>query len=234
LLPVEIKNRIAEFLPFKDRESESEFIKRTKIPKPVPLESYKHILSTFTNFFNYTDCHAVFCPNKNNIAVLELLQGELNATPRLTILNPKKKRPMHTQDLEMSRFNLCKLIALSSCGHIFANIQKIFNKNSDEIENVLIIKNIKIQKTERLVIPDSFFHMSSVSFNKQGTHVIVHDTDTIEQTTWADNSSEIEERQAYRHLIFPLAPDIQNADANGKLLEKTLSEYFRQHYICKQ
>lgn len=230
LLPCEVKNLITKYLTFDDRESEEEFITRTKIPKNVPLDHYDHLLCSFP--FGSREHKSVFCPNETHIAVLESLH--CTATKKrnsLTIFNVKTK---NIKDIRLIRSTASMQIALSRFGTMLAYINVMANLplpfNDDMHYNYTIVtENINTTKEiKEFLIPKSFHHESLIAFNKQGDRIIVHGTDS-RKLNGSETKEDLKNNSSMHHLIFPLKSKPQD----GKDLEKTLEEYFRQRLVCK-
>lgn len=237
-LPHELLNRIAKFLPFNDRESKKEFIARTRIPKKVPREYYQRvpIPAEFCILRKLHTHSAVFSADETKIALFMLFYhaNETRNSRLLTIFDLKTKQVLlHDENLSPTA---SKHIALSRSGNMFANIQSTFDVNARHIDdkgcssNMLVIKNNITRETQEFVIRNPFYNISSVGFNKQDTHVIVHDID-YNKLDKSDGVNNFTRKGPLHHLIFPLQSNESNIQ-NPKWHEKTLEEYFRQCRVC--
>jgi hypothetical protein len=239
LLPHELLNYIAEFLPFNDRESEEEFIARTRIPKKVPREYYQYVpVPTEFCIFKKLHTHSVvFSADETKIALYMLFYhaNETQSSRLLTIFDLKTKQVLlHDEDLPSTA---SKHIALSRSGDMFAYIQSTLDVNAKCVDDkgcsstVLVIKNNSTKATQQFVIRDSFYNISSVDFNKQETHMIVHGIDYNKLDTAAPGKLSMKE--PLHHLIFPLQSKESNMQ-NTNTHKNTLEEYFRRCRVCNK
>lgn len=225
-MPIEILNHIAIFLTFDDIETENEFIERTKALTTQNDIPNKYLtLLPIPNPKQQKKLQAVRCPNNKIIALLQSFP-EQEANTTLTVIDKKNNKILYTQFIGL---NFCFNIAISHNGTMIATalLNALVNKNAqnnqfETFEEIVVIKNIISKKEEAFDIPYTFssrLERPALAFNKQGTHIILHGTDS---TQLKNNSSD-------HHMIIPLTinPSIDNDN------KKTLEKYFAQKMICK-
>jgi hypothetical protein len=164
LLPVDVCNRIAYFLPW---ESKEDFIKRTKEIEALPA-SWVHSLPIKKNDCTWQEPLRVLSPDKNKMATIELFHHD-GAKATLTIINSNQEKIYDG----FIPYELYQQIALSQSGDMLATFQK--KKVTDYYKNVLTIQKIiegRLEEIKNIVLPDGFDSMA-LAFNTQDTHLIV-------------------------------------------------------------
>jgi hypothetical protein len=240
-LPVEITNRIADQLLFKDFETEKEFIERTqKIRiKKVPKCYLNHLPGTYKF---YTD--VAYCPNNKIIA---LFDGEYITSNGNHLLPPTESVSIFIIDREKNTLLSKKDIyargifgtAISRDGNLVGFIDITYdsskNKNHPKFWQYMVtIHNMTTRKSKDHIIPHYFepcdvkYQHPILAFNKQGTHFIVHGNylDRLEDLS----RDEIEQNPMRHYRIIPLTVNTPDANVDYK---KTLAQYFAQRGICK-
>ena len=242
ILPLDIQDLIASFLPFHDTESEQEFIERTKTKKGVPKE-YEMYCPLAKMMSISTVPISTFCPNNKTVAIFYLYQSHKNfkASSTLIFVDRHTNKKIYKSHPDK---NHIAYIAISRNATIFATIHQeedysnYFTETMD-YKNILSIKNINSQKEEIPVIPENFSILGkttypTIAFNKQGTHIILRGHD-FDQSFYDDEhvstnpSSTKDMKKTVHHIIFPLTTTLdQNSDNT-----KTLAKYFKQRAVCK-
>jgi hypothetical protein len=230
-LPDDIKRYIA-LLAF-EQESEEEFVKRTRIQKQVPPIYYEHLLTSNVGG-EESLCNAVYCPYKINIALLKLLRS--NDGPTITIIDAANNKLVHSEKLDQWPSHAA--VAISGGATLFATTRETtfgyrhgLNRRA---VSVLEVKNISTQKIQEFEIPIDFPTIHWISFNKQGTQVIMDalvDAEIfINQKTKGDlyPSSFIKIKPTSPYKVFDLKTDEQDKRRSVKSLE----EHLRQQLIC--
>jgi hypothetical protein len=209
-MPLDILNNIASLL----YESEDEFIIRTKENHTINAVS-KGVLSAS-------------CPDKISFITLGSSDNKLFVNPKLII---RKNDVVYEGQLDTSGY---RCIALSRGGsmigmfynkqifhacfeHIsykyFLEIQKIDLKKNKEDKGIII-------QGEKYALCPNTNALTSIDFNKQGTHLIVHGknmlTQESEHTIFSLKNSDLDKPQAIIH------------DTNK------LQTYFREKLVCKK
>lgn len=243
-LPIEIRDHIAQFLPFKDRETEQELIERTAIPQEID-DSYFDSYCALERSQNFSASHGVraaFCLNRSKIAFIELLCGRsridptLRVHPKLTVARCKKEdgkiclEVIHREDLQDQKKLEGMRIALSPCGNLIARVNRRQWAGDGQTvleHDVVAIKNITtgVWAERSLGGYGDTFEATSLDFNKQGTQIIVHgklfhkqkDTPMVSTGYW----------------IFPVFL-VELKEKREAKRKKTFDEYLRQHYVCKK
>jgi hypothetical protein len=229
-LPIDVMNRIAQLLPFNDRETEAKFIERTScISKAVPCQYYEHLLAPLAELSSKQRGIGVgFCPDKTKFVFVQLLwtiEPEL-----LTIFDIKQGRKTHGQYI---CGRTTPLIALSQCGQMFAIIKMEVgfseHHGCQSFKPVLFLENTVTKKTEEFSIPDRLLQVTSVGFNKQGTHIIVYGLDG-NKVRFSPRRNDFTGKLTH-HFIFPLESDAKIIEEKS---EKKLDDYFKRRPICKK
>lgn len=225
-VPIDILNYIASFLIFNDNETEHEFIERTyAITKPILPKKYFSYLPENKNCFLSEIVCSQYCPNNKMLIVLQRFEDYGYNASTLTVINTKNDTIVYEQK---ENLNNCSHATVSRDGALIALLNKLKSKTkkendfTDYYQEVLTIKNINEKKEEIIIIPQAFLLPSdqpSFAFNKQGTHIIIHDL----------NAKQSKNNVLSRHMIFPITINTLSDDHNKKTLEK----YFEQKGICK-
>jgi len=223
-LPDEICNSIANYLSFDDFETEEEFIERTKlfINKPLP-ENYYQLIDPNSSYFHtlrgeYQSRGFLFalCPNDAKFASLELRHGN-NHTPKLSIADVKTKKFLISCNISQGFY---ERIAISRDTNLLATISAI-TVSSEFLAHKLTIQKINSPNEEQIIELDPLFRRANsghaIAFNKQGTHVIIHGSDT-ERVLYPD---------FLQHIITPVSLKISKTSP----VKKTLKHYFFQQGI---
>ncbi len=237
-LPNDIKRLIAELLPFRDRETEQEFIERTQQQGKVPDELFKK----FLKYPQYTNL-VQFCPNRNKIVLIEYSDWD-EKVERLAIINPFGEEIIFDQAKKNDSFYIKdyaekvskglikrKKIALSADGFSIAGMvtkKKPLPDDGTErigfvMSNFLMIYNTATQKQRKITLNDS---SESIDFNKQGTHIIVHG-----EKRWSEFNAAECSATCHRKKIYTMYPIDENKPQF--VCEKNLEDYLSQYGICK-
>jgi len=219
LLPVEVCNRIAYFLPW---ESKEDFIKRTKEIEALPA-SWIHSLPIKKNDCAWHEPFRVLSPDKSKIAILELFHQD-EAKPTLTIIKSNRETIYNGFIV----YELYQQIALSQSGDMLATVQK--QKVIDYYRNVLTIQKItknRLEEIKNIVLPDGF-DSSALAFNKQDTHLVVRGIACGEEKEPRKSSYKMfrldsKENPIDSHCV------VSALDENN-----LLQNYLRRRMVCKQ
>ena len=225
-LPDDIKRYIAH-LAF-EWESEKEFVERTRIQEQVPPIYYEHLLTSNVGG-EESLCNAVYCPYKINIALLKLLRS--NDGPTITIIDAANNKLVHSEKLDQWPSHTA--VAISGGATLFATTRETtfgyrhgLNRRA---VSVLEVKNISTQKIQEFEILASFPETNLISFNKQGTQIIVH---ALVDCTFIPDFIKIHPTSPYK--VFDLNAEVQGRKINERLLSKrSLEEHLRHQLICK-
>lgn len=234
MLPFDIQNFIATFLPFNDSEEEQQFIERTAHKKKAIPEKCSDHIPSFTLGTGLKTVSA-YCPHNKTIALLIKLYNEVKATGTLMFIDRYNNQKIC--DIPLN-YNHISTIAISRNRDMFAIIHEIEQCRSNAIEimqykSILLVKNINTHKEEIYDIPSNFAITNTpdhpkIDFNKQGTHIILrgygreYDNPYYMPIPAAECPA--------HHIIFPLTVNTPNQNAKNKTLEK----YFRQQGVCKE
>lgn len=227
-LPDEIKRYIA-FLAF-EWELEKEFVERTRIQEQVPCMYYENLLTSKEASYN-----AVYCPHKINIALLELLPGD-SRQATITIIDSANNTLVHSEKLNQLTSHAA--VAVSQHAALFATIRRttlgyreLTSKNNVA---VLEVKNISTQKIQEFDIHALFPRINLISFNKQGTQIIVHTV--VEATCIKGKITESNPVPSRFTKINPTSPykvfDLKTEVQDGITSVRPLEYYLRQQLIC--
>ncbi len=254
LLPAELWNYIAQFLPWEEQE---EFIGRTTIEKDeeFPKEHYAYFSDDI--HLKKGVIHGVFSPDKHKVALCDWLVHmcyvpDCTSCRASTLIIVDLQQPEEDKVIHVGHFDnghRCA-IGLSLTGTMFAMIKKNKDKEEDCIgsywdrQDVLMIHKI-IEKSDaykmsedsmesRLVkvvenytckVPDDFT-VARLMFNKQGTHIIAYGQDYRCEPT----------RENY--LLFHLKNLDKEVIIEEKKEEKkdknVLLDYFRHYCVCNK
>jgi len=244
VLPHETRDYIASFLPFDDYETEEEFINRTKALKIkyIPEEYFEHL----PHSQHHSNIYSAYCPNNHLCALLQqngqfvlgIGTGDRRQEPPvLAIINQKNNTLLKIINLD-KRKSFFK-IAISRDGNLLGTIHKErdYNKTAGrDFKNILTITNFAATKTETHDIPP-FFELTNrhptITFNKQGTHIIIHGDDAEQYDDLIDYGDPCNAKFANpipHHKIISLTVNTPDLDVNNK---KTLAKYFAQQGVCK-
>ncbi len=179
LLPKEVRNYLAQFIEFPDRETEPEFVRRTQQRETVSSDLYTPFRYTrlIIDFPGNDTVHVQYSPNKEKIILLEKLYDI--HTSRIRIIDYKNSDIKEQVVLtEFSKTIGPAIAALSSSGTRYATIQSrwvpvpnIFLP--DRTKKVLVINNIITGQSQEFDFP-FFKEIKSIDFNKQETQVTIH------------------------------------------------------------
>jgi hypothetical protein len=231
LLPSDVLDFIAHFLPFNDTESEQEFIERTKTKKEVPQKCVEHLPKFECGYGLRTI--SVYCPYNKFIALQFEQYSEIHKSSTLIIINGDNNQAVYTTEIKQYTSS----IALSH-KEMFAIIYSEKDLSRGQFtevihyKDVLSIKNIKSQKEESHTIPENFsitnnnVKYPTIAFNKQGTQIILRGYDQMQAS-----SNPLDSQNNVHYKIFPITINTPNQNADNK---KTLEKYFKQQGICKE
>jgi hypothetical protein len=229
LIPLEVHTLIASFLSFDDRETEVEFVERTRIVEDVPIMVYHPYLQGVWQQVNNLEFQPVqhvradstltrYCPNERKFILFEWF----TCPPKflITIVDKHKKRILHAEQLKKHAY----AIALSRNAHMFATRQD----TSDLYQTMLVVKDIASQNTQLFTIYECTCHEpTNIAFNKQSTQIIAHHK-RHGIPSIRGNKCIVSDAEPY--TIFQLA-----SPEEIKLKEqKTLSSYFENKLVCKK
>jgi len=220
-LPLDIQDLIGQYL-MSDYEKEEEFIKRTM------QEDYMVQMFRLDDmlFYNCT----MHCPDKTKMATITFNQ-ELKQDLNIIIVDTVEKEEItvpYGKDYPLC-FALSQKSAFcaATINRKYNSIPKDWDKYVTDVTfirngsknyffNILEIANLTTNHSREFVI--SFDQLTSVAFNKQGTHLIVH--------------GEKQRPSAKTYQIFPLKVAVKDAPKND--IDKGLLQYyFMEKFVCK-
>ena len=235
LLPREIHDYITSYLTFNDRESDDEFIARTRAsgtitPEHLTLlkqhESDSELpgIETERSSPGTIRTYSVDC---SKIISLEKLAD----APKVTIFDIQNKTTQQSVQLaQPSKKNIhnLTLIALSRTGKYCAQWQVHERYNhwrTPYQESRLIIKNVLSGKVEfiRYLIAEKHKDLVCMGFNKQETKIIVH---AKENSLW---EHAVAQWKMSSYYIFSLTSSEEHEEKS----KKTFEIYLRQIGCCK-
>jgi hypothetical protein len=223
-IPIEILNQIASYLTFTDRETEIEFIERTEKMEAHKLEDKQLSLLPMQNPSEQEVLYSSCCPDNKIIAILQCFNNSLQGSS-LTLINKVNNTVLYAEHLGLKT---CSNVTASRNGSMiaFAAISVNNSNYSSDfakcLKEELIVKNINLNEEMFFNIPYTFIlrqENPAIAFNKQGTHIIIHGSD----------SEKLKTDLSLHHIIFPLTTTATSDDIN----KKTLAKYFMQRRICK-
>ncbi len=216
-IPIDILDRIAQFLPFHDVETDEEFIERTQaltIRKAIPEICY----------FPY-EIQSIACSPDNAIYALS---GNCNGTYDVghdIVQYPKEPNDnflmINRKTNKKQQYGIGKnhhKLAISSDEKLVAIIRTSYNMYP--INGFVKEECLKVTHSESAKIRSDYHDITSyelrdnhpaIAFNKQGTKIIVH-------TAHA------------QHIIFSVPSNQENQNTDNK---KTFAKYCAQRGICK-
>lgn len=219
-LPKDVQDMIAEYLPFKDRESDGEFIKRAmelyQLPAPLPL---CYDLCEWPGFGTGSDgCIASYLIDRSKILLVERYYDN-GPIPKVSIIDLKKKEKILQEDLKELVKEKMSSILYMTLSRDSKLISQLLTTETEEYTNgrierifyrlKLLITNRDNHEVKHVSLPDSF---TKCEFNKQGTKIIL-----------LNNYKEM------RYGIHRIVDQKEHATKS----QKTLSEYLRQYVVCK-
>ena len=222
ILPVEVRDLIADLLFYHLEETKQEFIERTKKYYLECLPHCNRNPNPYCIFYLTADC-----PDKLLRAEIEKSEGVL---PTLRVMDTTKDYKRLHFDRRGDLYGHTN-IAISRHGNMFAVVHKIpDNSNNSRCDvlhdkTVLSVKNMISQEIRYYDLPYHFAvsdKHAGIAFNKQGTHVILHGCD-YHQVPSGTPLHDLAEK-APHHIIIPLT----NYVPNPKNSEKTLTSYVKQ------
>lgn len=239
-LPLEIRDYIAEFLVFKDRESEEEFLGRSRNKQVVKSPIYRSFCCPWRIGQASKGTYAEFDPSKTKIAVLELLYDQYGLNPALTVAHfstrgyKSAEQIIHRKSLDYLKGGSDKnIFAISPCGNLFAMIyDKLIESDGGDRhywEEVLVLEDF-IAKTQKELVCEKYafgampidsIRKKTIAFNKQASEIIVHGNYIVSNSDQAPQNV---------YAIFSLT----SKQEHERKSKKTLDEYFRQHRVCKK
>ena len=216
-LPTDIKRYIIQFFPFNEVEFEDEFITRTKTITKKNLPTKYYYINLKEPGFNQgsrgrLNIWTNLCPHKVYAAVLN---GN-----HLQIINSSNDSIVYTETLHAPQDYTH--VTVSSNAAMFATIHRqrdthfidehnITRGTVDTITHILTIKNIANQKTETIQIPHQFHlpklhdRSPTLSFKKEGTHIILHGKDWNQPKKQQTTVDKQEESKIPHHIIIPVS-----------------------------
>lgn len=232
LIPTEIQSHIASFV-FKERETKTEFIERTKKPTQIS-EDYFNLVApkskaSVEQTYPLKGRRVDVVPNMGalnpNQTLFALLEKPIRSAPVFTIIDLQKKEDEEKR-IRYKGQVCCtnyKTIALSQDASMIAYACWSFNREAEMGERCFeysVQKTNPSDKTKRTFdVLEKTFIPSSIAFNKQGTCIILH-REVINQ----------QERGDVDHILFSLKMREPEVTAKKKLLP--LQKYLRNRYIC--
>lgn len=218
LMPLEILNHIAFFIPFPHHETEGEFIARTKTQEVSDFVPYA--LRTSYKKRNTTCVTAEYSPDKTKFVMIEKNNSDYNPDV-VQIIDKHKKKAMYTGML----FNVpTAALAVSNKADMYAYVER---------DRHLIVKyldlnrNNAVKKEQKFELQSCLCHNNGpISFNKQSTQIIVHHAKAV--VTTKEDKCPISGKQS--HTLFPLATAEK---VKAEDIHKTIDEYFFNKLVCK-
>lgn len=227
LLPADIHDHIASYLIFNDRESDDEFIARTRTAGTITSE-HSAMINKHENY-KFTVYSTRGTLRTYSVDCSKIITLERQDEPKVTILDIQHNTMKESAKLaELSRESIKSLIgkiALSRTGSHYAQLrderrQESFNERVS-YKDCLLIKNVLSSETQQFPIPSQYNNFISIGFNKQGTKIIVH---ANKYGTWElipeDETPEI-------HYMVLLVSQEEHEEKS----KKTLAHYLR-HICC--
>lgn len=224
LLPKDVQDMIARYLPFNDRETDDEFIKRAlrlyKLPRPFrPLSICAEFIELCPPGHSRDGNTASYILYKSKILLIEkFFKIGFGPTPKVSIIDLKKNQKIVQTDLIniiKEKIDSLEYMTLSRDEKLIAQI--VTNhletyRTPFYYQYKLLIKN----REDNLVIQEFSLpaEFDKCEFNKQGTKIIAF--------------SKVN-RDAIQHQIY----QIKNENEDRIKSQKTLSEYLRHRGICK-
>lgn len=235
LLPPELWNYIARFLPW---ETSEECVQRTEREKDegFPQEYYKYF--GCKNALGVENLVGVFSPDKNKIAVFErFCAGCVNpfvcdncTNSKLIVVDltieQEEDKIIFSEYLSTQYY---RALGISCSGNMHAIIKRD-KKNKEEASmashrdyhDVLVLHDRINQRERNFEIPDGFY-VSHLMFNKQNSFVIAYARDF--------RCGEMQKNYLLFDLKVYADTEIakENKDANNRLLD-----YLRHYRVCKE
>jgi hypothetical protein len=174
------------------------------------------------------NCYSVvYSANKNICAMTYKSQDILKKKPfridTLSIVNTKTDEEINNITIYNPNHQEKYLsnLAISSNGNIYAKIYVKRIAGTTIFESRIKIKNLQTQKKEYPVEPNfpKFCITSTIAFNKQDTHLIMHKA----------GRDPILNKDVLHHAIIPLTTTLENKTVP----QQTLGHYFAHKKICK-
>lgn len=236
VLPVELRNRIAQYLEFKDRESEEEFVQRTRTYGRLSREHARLtenvIVSHHVFGMSFLGFLSTYSVDLSKIIMFERWytnKGDNN--PIATVIdisrNAAQQNIQFAPLIKMDyRQILC--IAFSRDATYFAELEKYRVVKSTIEEHNSWAHRLVVQKVsqpslmQKFDISNHFDNFVSIGFNKQGTEIIVHAT-TDMRYTGLDKFP----------ISFYEKISVSTQKEHEEKSVKTFDEFLRQHQICK-
>lgn len=232
-MPPDVQNYILCFLTGDD-ETEEEFIARTKNTE-IPSDKYDEFFITETNVFpklhkplpTSIGTLRMFSPDETKVITLRL-SSDSSFHSILTIIDLKKTEIMHI-DEKFKKGNY-KHVALSSSFHnMIATVEDAPEtdqcstfKFNQCCKKSLLIRDYARKEIRKIETPH--IRVASIGFNKQGTHIIVHQ---VQQHYLKDYPNPV---------IYPLNIDgctIEMFKKRDEVKILILQDCLRDRMICK-
>lgn len=233
-LPIEVRDLIAEYLVFKDRESDAEFIKRviegtTAIPSPLSHAHCKQLMPNGSGLarsesmglvaIHHYKALASYLPDRSKILFVEkfwtgeVTRGIFNATPKASLIDIKhntKRADAYLTELVQEKMDNLSCIALSHDGNLIVRVFETHcNRPYACMANDIVVHNKQTGEQKNL---GRGYDIASCEFNKQGTKIIAFSKG--EKST--------------NHTLYSYASEQEHAIKS----KKTLAEYLRQKGVC--
>ncbi len=222
-LPEDIHDHIASYLTFHKRESDDEFIARTRIARPILPEHQK--LFAHKTFPNIHDSSAgtvrTYSIDGSKIISLKKLTN-----PQVTIFDIATNTIReHKKFSPISKENTTNIvhIALSQTGCDYAQV----SYSQTDYEGLMLfdcwltVHNIFFNTIKKFPISEYYGDIISIGFNKQGTKIIVHG-----RNAWSFIDKEHPER--WHHMFLLTSPEQHAAKTT-----QTLAAYLLEYCCCK-
>ncbi len=218
-LPIELQNMIAEYLPFKDWETDAECIDRTKKQPEIP-KHYRKQLHRFAQWGQgLHPLYTSFSHDCSKLIFLQIAYKGVTPCAHVTIMGTNTNEEVICAD----KPDLAKL--LDEYQGVLAHFA--FSKNVKFVavheplpSKKLIVKNVTTQTNQEFPLPDTYL-VDSLAFNKQTTKVLVH---------YKSYSVDKQHNQIKKisQKFVPIVPEQEMGN-----YQKTLNGYFKQRGVCK-
>lgn len=232
-LPEEIHNHIASYLTFHKRESDDEFVARTKKPNKI-LPAHQILLDKYesNNFLPNMDegNSSAGTIRAYSIDRSKIISLKKSANPTVTILS-LITATIHEHKklgaLSQENINNISHIAFSYDGTYYAQLQIIDGTPEDNVkwQHWVLVKHLLSDEIEKFLIPGYYDKFTAIGFNKQGTKIIVH---FQENNMWDDCISKDSQPETWHHII-PLTSEEEHKTKSTK----TFATYLLEHWCCK-
>jgi len=184
-------------------------------------------LEKHKNITDIDEMHlAVYSANKNICAMTYYIPPNYKADT-LSIIDTTTNQEVHNIRLYKTvlrekyfREKYFHNLAISSCGNIFATIYIKWVDEDIGFKSFIKIKNLQTQQKEYPDYPTISGDSTTIAFNKQGTHLIMHKI---------KHDSNLH-KDVLLHAIIPLTTTLND----HPVPQKTLSHYFAQKMVCKK